>query len=72
VKKGITKAPADVADEKLFDNWFDPIKTELRTELGGFIEAMIEQEPATALARPRYGGDRGKRWETVGRADCLP
>src|SRR3979411_1632490 len=47
--------PADGADEKLFDNWFDPIETELRTKVRGFIEAMIEGELETVLARPRYG-----------------
>ena len=55
MKKDTTKTPADVADEKLFDNWFDPIETELRTKVRGFIEAMIEEELETALARPRYG-----------------
>jgi putative transposase len=55
VKKDTTKTLADGADEKLFDNWFDPIETELRTKVRGFIEAMIEAELETALARPRYG-----------------
>ena len=55
MKKDTTKTPVDVAEEKLFDNWFDPIETELRTKVRGFIEAMIEAELATALARPRYG-----------------
>jgi putative transposase len=41
--------------EKLFDNWFDPIETELRTKVRGLIEAMIEEELEVALARPRYG-----------------
>jgi putative transposase len=59
VKKDITKMPADVAGEKLFDNWFDPIETELRTKVRGFIEAMIEEELETALARPRYGRQSG-------------
>src|SRR3981081_2091595 len=36
--------PADVADEKLFDNWFDPVETELRTKVRGFIEAMVAEE----------------------------
>src|SRR6201993_2262818 len=54
------KTPVDVADEKLFDNWFDPIETELRTKVRGFIEAMIEEELATALARPRYGRRSGQ------------
>jgi putative transposase len=55
VNEDITKTPADVADEKLFDNWFDPIEAELRTKVRGFIEAMIEEELETALCRPRYG-----------------
>lgn len=60
MKKDTTNAPADVADEKLFDNWFDPIETELRTKVRGFIEAMIEEELETALARPRYGRRSGQ------------
>ena len=48
-----------MADEKLFDNWFDPIETELRTKVRGFIEAMIAEELETALARPRYGRQSG-------------
>jgi putative transposase len=59
VKNDTTKAPVDVADEKLFDNWFDPIETELRTKVRGFIETMIEEELETALARPRYGRRSG-------------
>jgi putative transposase len=60
LKKDTMNAPADVADEKLFDNWFDPIETELRTKVRGFIEAMIEEELETALARPRYGRRSGQ------------
>ena len=59
MKKDSTKTPVDVADEKLFDNWFDPVETELRTKVRGFIEAMIEEELETALARPRYGRRSG-------------
>jgi putative transposase len=55
MKIDTTKALADVADEKLFDNWFDPIETDLRTKVRGFIETMIEDELETALSRPRYG-----------------
>ena len=53
MKKDTTNTPADLADERLFDNWFDPIETELRWKVRGFIEGMIEEELATALARPR-------------------
>lgn len=35
IKKDTTKMSADVADENLFDNWFDPIETELRTKVRG-------------------------------------
>jgi hypothetical protein len=55
MKIDTTKALADVADEKLFDNWFDPIETDLRTKVRGFIDTMIEDELETALSRPRYG-----------------
>jgi transposase-like protein len=46
---------ADAADERLFDNWFDPIETALRAKVRGFIETLVEEELETALARPRYG-----------------
>jgi putative transposase len=55
MKNDTMKMPVDVAGERLFDNWFDPIETQLRTKVRGFIEAMIEEELETALARPRYG-----------------
>src|ERR1700747_57766 len=51
------KTPVDVADEKLFDNWFDPVETELRTKVRGLMEAMIEDE--LEIARPRYGRRSG-------------
>ena len=55
MKTDTTKAAGDVADEKLFDNWFDPVETSLRVTVRGFIETMIEEELDTALSRPRYG-----------------
>jgi putative transposase len=54
VKRDTTKTLADVTGEKLSGKWFDPVETELRTKVRGFIEAMIEDELETALARPRY------------------
>ena len=39
----------------LFDNWFDPIETEVRARAREFIEDMIRGELDTVLARPRYG-----------------
>src|ERR1700693_182805 len=42
----------------LFDNWFDPIETEVRGRARQFIEELIRGELDAVLARPRYG--RGK------------
>ncbi len=55
MKRDSTKTAAAVADERLFDNWFDPIETALRAKVRGFIETLVEEELETALARPRYG-----------------
>jgi hypothetical protein len=38
----------------LFDNWFDPLETEVRTRAREFIEERIRGELDTVLARPRY------------------
>jgi putative transposase len=55
MEKDITKSATDAAEEKLFDNWFDPVETILRGKVRGFLETMIEEELETVLARPRYG-----------------
>jgi putative transposase len=39
----------------LFDDWFDPIETEVRERAREFIEELIRGELDAALARPRYG-----------------
>src|SRR6266849_1312387 len=39
----------------IFDNWIDPIETEIRGRIRGFIEELIRSELDAALARPRYG-----------------
>jgi putative transposase len=39
----------------LFDNWFDPIETEVRARSRQFIEELIRSELDAALSRPRYG-----------------
>jgi putative transposase len=39
----------------LFDNWIDPIETEIRGRIRGFIEELIRRELDELLARPRYG-----------------
>jgi len=38
----------------LFDNWFDPIETEMRVCARRFIEELIHSELDAVLARPRY------------------
>jgi transposase-like protein len=40
---------------QLFDNWFDPIETEVRDRARQFIEELIRGELDATLARPRYG-----------------
>jgi putative transposase len=40
---------------RLFDDWFDPIETEVRARARGFIEELLRSELDEALARPRYG-----------------
>jgi putative transposase len=39
----------------LFDNWIDPLETEIRGRVRGFIEELIREELDAALARARYG-----------------
>ena len=46
--------PATEKAVELFDNWFDPIETEVRSRARQFIEELIRGELDTALARPRY------------------
>jgi putative transposase len=43
----------------LFDDWFDPIETEVRERAREFIEELIRGELDAALARPRYGRGHG-------------
>src|SRR3954470_24968022 len=56
--------PATELAVDLFDNWIDPIETEVRARAREFIEELIRGELDAALARPRYGrgqkvGDEG-------------
>ena len=53
--KSDSSQPAAEMAVDLFDNWFDPIETEVRARAREFIEEMIRGELDTALARPRYG-----------------
>ena len=47
--------PAAERAVDLFDNWFDPIETEVRSRAREFIEELIRGELDAVLARPRYG-----------------
>jgi transposase-like protein len=47
--------PAAEMAVDLFDNWIDPIETEVRARARQFIEELIRGELDAALARPRYG-----------------
>ena len=42
----------------LFDDWIDPIESEVRERAREFIEELIRGELDAALARPRYGRGR--------------
>ena len=53
-KTDSSQPAAEIAVD-LFDNWFDPIETEVRARARAFIEELIRGELDTALARPRYG-----------------
>ena len=46
--------PAIESNSHLFDDWFDPIETEVRDRARGFIEELIRGELDAVLARPRY------------------
>jgi hypothetical protein len=45
--------PAAERAVDLFDNWLDPIETEVRSRARGFIEEMIRGELDAVLARRR-------------------
>ena len=59
--------PAAKMAVDLFNNWFDPIETEVRARARGFIEELIRGELDAVLARPRYG--RSQTAGNEGRAD---
>ena len=52
-KTGSSQREAEPA-RQLFDDWFDPIETEVRDRARGFIEELIRGELDAVLARPRY------------------
>ena len=51
----------------LFDNWFDPIETEVRARSRQFIEELIRSELNAVLACPRYV--RSQMTSSQGRAN---
>jgi putative transposase len=53
--KDTMKTAAVAGDLLLFDDWSDAIEDGVRAHVRGFIEAMLEEELAVVLARPRYG-----------------
>jgi putative transposase len=53
-KTDSSQREADTAPQ-LFDDWFDPIESEVRDRARQFIEELIRSELDAALARPRYG-----------------
>ncbi len=55
----------------LFDNWIDPIETEIRGRVRGFIEELIREELDAALARPRYGRQAKSNDEADGAAGVV-
>jgi putative transposase len=57
--RATTKADSSLLQNEieghLFDNWNDPLETEIRGRIRGFIEELIHEELDAALSRPRYG-----------------
>ncbi len=53
--KSESSQPQNETAVHLFDNWIDPIETEIRGRIRGFIEELIREELDATLARPRYG-----------------
>ena len=53
--KADSSLPQNETKGHLFDNWNDPLETEIRCRIRGFIEELIHEELDAVLARPRYG-----------------
>ena len=70
MSSNITKADSPQREAatapQLFDDWFDPIETEVRDRAREFIEELIRSELDAALARPRYGRGRTAGGEAGG------
>jgi hypothetical protein len=65
-----TKLPVSQSEAetgtRLLDDWFDPIEAGLRDRARGFIQAIIEAELETGLARLRYGRRQRPLFENAG------
>jgi transposase-like protein len=59
--------PAALPVADLFDNWFDPIETEVRSRARQFVEELIRSELDAALARPRYARSQRAGDEAIAR-----
>jgi hypothetical protein len=55
--------PATEMAVDLFDNWFDPIETEVRARARQFIEELIRGELDTALGHGRVTNEA--RWPAM-------
>jgi putative transposase len=53
--KANSSQPQNETAGDLFDNWIDPLETEVRGRIRGFIAELIHEELDATLARPRYG-----------------
>ena len=52
--KSDSSQPAAESTSRLFDNWFDPLETEVRARARQFIAELLREELDSTLARPRY------------------
>ena len=64
--KSDSSQPGVETTSRLFDNWFDPIETEVRARARQFIEELLREELDATLARPRY--ERSQMAGNEGRA----
>jgi putative transposase len=55
ITRPASSQPATESESHLFDSWLDPIESRIRGIAREFIQALIEEELAAALMRPRYG-----------------
>jgi hypothetical protein len=68
MKKPIMRADfataAAEASSQLFDDWFDPIESGVRSRVRDFIETMMEEELDAVLSRRRFiAADRDPPYE---------